>query len=311
MTRTTDPVALNDWYVVGYAPDITADAPRRTRLLGQDIEVSRAPQGGFACREIGEDGGRTVPHVEERYGFVWVCLGTPAQDIIAIPEFSEGSDRRFLHRGRIAVPISGLRVIENFFDLSHFSFVHTGTLGGYGNAEVARYDVEFREDGTELWAVGCSFVQPKASAAVATQDTVVYYDYRIPRPFISIIYKDSLVERGRKDLIGLFIQPVEETSCVVHSFAFIFDRTNTDTDILHFYHEIFAQDRMILIHQHPQALPVSPLGEVPTISDASSVAYRRWVDQSGLEFSVLRNWTGDQMTRLGQVAGSGDAGVAA
>jgi phenylpropionate dioxygenase-like ring-hydroxylating dioxygenase large terminal subunit len=57
---------------------------------------------------------------------------------------------------------------------------------------------------------------------------------------------------------------------------------------LHFYHEIFAQDRSILIHQVPKKLPISPRREIPTISDASSIAYRRWLDRSGLEFGVDR-----------------------
>ena len=33
------------------------------------------------------------------------------------------------------------------------------------SAEVPKYSVEYRENDRELWAVGCSFVQPKASAA--------------------------------------------------------------------------------------------------------------------------------------------------
>ncbi len=306
MTKTTDPIALQDWYVVSYGPELVTGESRRTCLLGQDIELSRAADGQAVCREIAGDGTRSapLPHVQERYGFVWVCLGAPARGLIKVPEMEQPGGRRFLFRGRIGVPASGLRVIENFFDISHFSFVHTGTLGGYAHAEVPSYDVEYREDETELWAVGCSFVQPRASAAVGTQDTIVYYDYRIPRPFISIIYKDSLVERGAKDLIGLFIQPVDEESCVVHSFAMNFDNTNSRTDILHFYHEIFAQDRMVLIHQYPKKLPLSPLGEVPAISDASSIAYRRWIAKSGLEFSVLRDWTGDRMTRLDMPQGA-------
>ena len=185
------------------------------------------------------------------------------------------------------MPTSGQRVIENFFDLSHFSFVHTGTLGGLESAEVPQYGVEFRDDQAELWATGCSFLQPKASAA-AGLSTNVHYDYRIPSPFVSIIYKDSLVQPGSKDLIGLFIQPHEEELCTVHSFALVYDETNSSTHILHFYHEIFAQDRSILIHQRPKKLPIHPRREIPTLSDASSIAYRRWLDKSGLQFGLER-----------------------
>jgi hypothetical protein len=33
-------------------------------------------------------------------------------------------------------------------------------------------------------------------------------------------------------------------------------------------------------------LPVHPRREIPTISDASSIAYRRWLDRSGLQFGL-------------------------
>ena len=43
-----------------------------------------------------------------------------------------------------------------------------------------------------------------------------------------------------------------------------------------------------MIHQSPKTLPVGPANEVPTVSDANSVAFRRWVDRSGLDFCVYR-----------------------
>ncbi|MDX3906232.1 MAG: aromatic ring-hydroxylating dioxygenase subunit alpha [Pigmentiphaga sp.] len=289
MNVRDDLVALNDWYVVAYAEELLPGQSEHARLLGEDIELVRDESGRFHCSWLRTDGTRQpLDHVLERYGFVWVSLGRPARDIVAIAEFDDGQPRRFFHRGRIGVPSSGQRVIENFFDLSHFSFVHTGTLGGYESAEVPTYQIEYRDDGRELWATGCSFFQPKASAA-AGLGTQVYYDYRIASPFIAIIYKDSLVRPGMKDLIGLFIQPCDEEHCTVHSFARVFDHTNSDQHILHFYHEIFAQDRMVLVHQRPRKLPVHPRQEVPAASDASSVAYRRWLDRSGLQFGLERN----------------------
>jgi phenylpropionate dioxygenase-like ring-hydroxylating dioxygenase large terminal subunit len=283
LSRTSDPVALNDWYAVAFASEITKGHSETTTLLGQGLTIHRGLNGDFQCATAD---GYPPAAIEEKYGFLWVSLGKPEHPIVAIPEFTE-KERRFIHRGRIGVPTSGQRVIENFFDLSHFSFVHTGTLGGYDAAEVPKYSVEFREEERELWAVGCSFVQPMASAAAGSASTI-YYDYRIPSPFISIIYKDSLVRPGKKDLIGLFVQPHDEESCTVHSFALVYDERNTSTHILHFYHEIFAQDRSILLHQTPKRLPVSPRREIPTISDASSIAYRRWLDRSGLQFGLDR-----------------------
>ena len=41
MSKTDDPVALDQWYAVETATDVNAE-PRRTRLLGQDILIRRA-----------------------------------------------------------------------------------------------------------------------------------------------------------------------------------------------------------------------------------------------------------------------------
>ncbi|CAN7636913.1 MULTISPECIES: aromatic ring-hydroxylating dioxygenase subunit alpha [unclassified Caballeronia] len=287
MQAIDDTVARDDWYVVSFGKEIAPGRSERTRLLGQDIIVSRDHDNTVHCSFVRESGEQVpLPDVREQYGFIWVTPGKPRRDILAIPEFAEPG-RRFIYRGRIGVPTSGQRVIENFFDLSHFSFIHTGTLGGYESAEVPRYSVEMREEGAELWAVGCSFFQPMASAAAGGGSTI-FYDYRIASPFIALIYKDSLIQVGKKDVIGLFIQPVEEDRCIVHSFACVHDSGNSDTGILHFYHEIFAQDRMVLINQFPRKLPVNPRRELPMRSDASSMAYRRWLDRSGLEFGIER-----------------------
>jgi len=280
-----DPATRDDWYVVSHASEIQPGVVERTRLLGRDLLVTRAADGTLKAECFDPDGAPVpVERIAERYGFIWVSLGAPRDEILRIPEFAEGG-RRLIWRGRIGVAASGQRVIENFFDLSHFSFVHTGTLGGLDAAEVPRYEVEYREEGKELWAVGCSFFQPKASASAAGGASV-RYDYRVPSPFICVLYKDSLVRPGMKDLIGLFIQPCEEERCVVHSFALVFDDHRSDTDILHFYHEIFMQDRMILIQQRPLRIPVHPQRERHVVSDASAVAFRRWIARRGFRFGV-------------------------
>jgi phenylpropionate dioxygenase-like ring-hydroxylating dioxygenase large terminal subunit len=284
MAKTTDQTALDEWYVVGAMFEIADGKSRRTRLLGQDIVIAADPQGRPTCREIAPD--RPVAHVAEHYDFIWVCLGEPRRGIVEVAEISD-PERRYIQRGRIGIATSGPRIIENFFDMSHFSFIHTGTLGGQENPEVPRYKVTFREDEEELWATECRFFQPKPSAE-AGQGIEILYNYRVTAPNICIIYKDSPSRAGARDVIGLFIQPRDETDSVVHAFVAIYDRANSDTGLIHFYHEIFVQDRSVLIHQVPRKLPLMPRREIPTVSDAMSVAYRKWLDKSGLQFGVDR-----------------------
>jgi phenylpropionate dioxygenase-like ring-hydroxylating dioxygenase large terminal subunit len=286
MAKTNDQVALNNWYVVAALSDLAAGRVHRTRLLGQDISLKITADGSPTCVEI-EAGQpvRDVDHIAVRYDYVWVCLGQPTLDIVDIPEIGEPG-RRYIQRGRIGVATSGQRMVENFFDLSHFSFVHTGTLGRLDVTEVPPYSVSVRENG-ELWATECSFFQPKASAA-SDRAVEISYQYRVPGPFIAFIHKTSPSRPTDDDIIGLFVQPREETDCVVHSFGLMWNSENSDAEMLHYFHEVFAQDRSVLIHQLPKKLPLMPRREIPTHSDALSIAYRRWLDKSGLQYGVDR-----------------------
>ena len=44
----------------------------------------------------------------------------------------------------------------------------------------------------------------------------VDYVYAVLRPYIVVLYKANPVERARKDMIALFVQPATEESCVAH-----------------------------------------------------------------------------------------------
>jgi phenylpropionate dioxygenase-like ring-hydroxylating dioxygenase large terminal subunit len=286
MTKTSDEVALNNWYVVAALSNLAGGETHRTRLLGQDIIVQRGADGRITCAEVdGDRLVRAVVYVDTRFDYIWICLGQPARGIVDIPEFTE-TGRRFFQRGRVGVATSGLRMVENFFDLSHFSFVHTGTFGGLDHTEVPRYSVDVKENG-ELWATDCTFFQPKASAA-ADDGLEIAYRFRVVHAFVALIYKTSPSLPTEDDIIGLFVQPRDETDCVVHSFGLMWNSTSDDTEMLHYFHEVFGQDRSILIHQRPKKLPLMPRREIPTLSDALSIAYRKWIDKSGLQFGADR-----------------------
>lgn len=148
--KTTDRAALDDWYAVETVADLRA-APRRTRLLGQDIELVRDAKGEVTVREVLDDGGRgPLLPVRERYGCVWTTLGRPNRDVFEIAEASE-SDRRYVPCGWVTMRASGLRVVENFLDMAHFPFVHTDILGSEPHTEVPAYLSEIRRDVDEVW----------------------------------------------------------------------------------------------------------------------------------------------------------------
>ena len=102
-----------------------------------------------------------------------------------------------------------------------------------------------------------------------------------------MLYKSCPVKPDEHDVIGLFIQPVSEESCDVHSFVLVFDETNTDVELLHFQQQIFLQDRSILENQIPRRLPLAAGQEIPSKADTSSIAYRKWLKRTGLQYGVI------------------------
>ena len=60
---------------------------------------------------------------KDRYGYVWLCLGEPLLDIPDLPQENDPAFRR-IHQFDEGWNCSALRMMENSFDNSHFSFVH-------------------------------------------------------------------------------------------------------------------------------------------------------------------------------------------
>jgi phenylpropionate dioxygenase-like ring-hydroxylating dioxygenase large terminal subunit len=283
MTKTTDRAALDDWQVIGRTEDILRGGVRRTRLLGQNIVARRAPDGALSISEL-EINDRSLP-VRERYGHVWTSLGDPARDLLDMPEFEE-EGRRLITCGTITVRTSPLRIVENFLDLAHFPYIHTDILGVEPHTAVEDYKVEIRRPEDEIWATECRFFQPQAATS-ADDGQISEYMYRVTSPFVTILYKTCPIREGVWDLIGLFVQPMEEDICDVHSFVLVFDEENSDEEMLHFQQMIFLQDRSILENQLPARLPLDPCGEHAIAADRTSMVYRRWLRDKGLSFGAI------------------------
>lgn len=284
MAKTTDRAALNEWYAVETSTDLTAK-PLRTRLLGQDIELFRRESGEAVIREIDAcwPCGPALP-VREKYGCVWTTLGQPNKEVFDIAEAAE-TDRRFVPCGWVKMRASGLRVVENFLDMAHFPFVHADILGSEPHTEVPGYLSEIRRDVDEVWATNCTFFQPRI-AATESEGAFVQLTYRVPTPFVVMLYRVCPTAPDRLDAIALFIHPIEEDLCRAQPVMYLVDSASTQTALLNFEQVIFLQDRIIVENQRPLLLPLEPRQEIPTRADSSSVAYRRWLKEKGVRFGT-------------------------
>tara|TARA_Y100001968_G_scaffold261757_1_gene249713 strand:- start:9206 stop:10060 length:855 start_codon:yes stop_codon:yes gene_type:complete len=274
---------LNDWHPIAAVAETVVGKQYSTRVLGKEIRYTLTNDHLIARTE---DSDLPLLLTKITYGLLWVSLSENPRDVPDIPEFKE-HDRRVISAGAIRIATSGLRVVENFLDMAHFPFVHTDILGAEPLTEVTAYDVEIHEEVDEVHAVNCRFTQPKGSAA-ASEPVDMQYVYRIARPFIAILYKTCVVDPNRLDVLGLFIQPVDEESCIAHTIMCYLDDVNTDKQLRDFQQRIFGQDLMILLNQVPKGLPLDPKYETPVRADALSSAYRRWIKARNVTFGTAR-----------------------
>lgn len=294
-TLCKDPVVLDLWHALAAVDETPPSIVHTTTLLGERVSYAVDQHGGvlaWRSRDHLPDGSRVGPAdvagllpAVARYGYVWTSLGTPPDDVFAIPEFDE-PDRRNLNAGTIGVHVSAPRAIENFLDMAHFPFVHTDVLGAEPHTEVREYDVEVSAERDEVLATRCRMFQPMASAA-SSGGADVEYVYRVPHPYCAVLYKTSGADEARQDVIAVFLQPVDEERVRAHLLLSVLDEEHEDKEIRRFQVSILGQDKPILENQYPKRLPLDPRAETPIRADRSAVSYRRWLSRKGITYGVI------------------------
>lgn len=226
--------------------------------------------------------------VREQYGLVWVCLGTPAAEVLPFPEYHDPHLRKVLC-GPYEVNAAGPRIVENFLDMGHFGTVHAGILGDAEHMQVEEYHVERLPDvpGGGLLATRCFAWQPRSNA-LAESGSMVEYTYRVVRPLTAILTKVPDTADGFREAISLHVAPVDETRCRVWIILAMTNFVQTEAELRAFQDTIFLQDLPILENQLPARLPLDPAAEVSVRADRSSVAYRRYLREIGLVYGCLR-----------------------
>lgn len=291
----TDPVILDLWHPLAVASETTPGIVRETTLLDAAISYSVSDDGDAiawlstpaipAGSQVDRGAVSEQLPVLSQYGYLWTSLGSPPDRLFEIPEYDE-PDRRNLHAATIGVHCSAPRAVENFLDMGHFPFVHTGILGIEPHTAVAEYQVNVDRATDDIWATECVFYQP-AAAATATEGQMSDYIYRVPHPYCVLLYKSCPLDESRMDVIGLFCRSVTEDYIEASMVLSLVDEENTDSSIRRFQQTIFAQDKPILENQYPKRLPLDPRAETPIRADKVAIAYRRWLRDLGVTYGVI------------------------
>ena len=236
---------------------------------------------------------KAIAHaVREQYGFIWVCLGTPANDVPLFPEWDDPAYKK-VHCGPYKFK-SGYRAIENFTDPTHFPFVHAGVNGILAQPDIILpYEVMEDEDGLSTSEVRVTqpYGDPRNIPVIA------YYAYKIMRPLVSYFKKRVVIadpkyrDSGSPDdrfctyLTAQQVDPV--TSIVRICCAMNFSPAPTDAEVRKRQDLVYAQDSAIVDTQRPEQIPVDLRYELHHRTDLLGQKYRSWMRKMGVTYGTF------------------------
>jgi phenylpropionate dioxygenase-like ring-hydroxylating dioxygenase large terminal subunit len=238
---------------------------------------------------------QAVPYrVQQRYGWAWVCLGTPELDIPVFPEWEDASFRKVLV-GPYPYRSSGYRAVENFMDATHLPFVHAGLNGLPDDPDVIEpYQVIQDDNGIATSEIKTfqPFGDPRGIPVIG------YYAYRCIRPLVGyfskrvVIVDDARREAEGKDddrfCVMLTAQPVDETHSIIRQcIAINFKNQPSDEEIKKRQDIVLGQDRAIVESQRPERIPSDLRLELHHRTDLLGQRYRKWLRTLGITYGTI------------------------
>lgn len=232
----------------------------------------------------------TTYPVREAYGHVWSCLEEPYLDLPELIGYgSPGWQYAFGTPHDLAC---GMRQLtENFRDMAHFPFVHTGTMGPDVRREVDHYEV--KRDGWDLeWALTTELggTALNGNSALANRQTLTY---RVSLPMAA--YVRTSFPDGSMRFVAQFATPVNADGTRVRQFWVVgIDETVAGPhgvsldEMWEYEREIFEEDYPIVENQWPAEAPLDVHSQVHTRSDKYGIVFRR------LYRELLADFGGDQ-----------------
>jgi phenylpropionate dioxygenase-like ring-hydroxylating dioxygenase large terminal subunit len=216
---------------------------------------------------------RTVK-ADERYGLVWICVGTPRAGIPVLPE-AEDSKFTLIHELMEVWKSSAPRIIDNALDVSHLCFVHRNTVGEAALPRLSEFTVS-RDGDTLEFSVSYNVKMTLQAAAGAAGDqltTRTTHAYLVqPMVFRGVlVYPDGLTH-----VLYKTVAPVSDTESLFCQFIARNDAPTAarQAQIAELDRKVQSEDRTLLEAIDPD-YPIEPGREIHLKVDRMTVEYRR------------------------------------
>jgi phenylpropionate dioxygenase-like ring-hydroxylating dioxygenase large terminal subunit len=320
-----DPVVLNDWHVVGRAPEIRVGDVRAARLLGTDLVIWRNAEGIHVwldlCRHRGarlslgtvQNACLVCPYHGWNYDSSGACILIPAH-----PEATrERGARARVFSSQVAYDLIWVCLGDPAGAVPAFpawndSRYRKVLAGPYPFAAYATRVLEDFLDAGHYPFVHASQLggsrnfRMQAYEVTATDSGLVSDEIRVRR-----IWREGPDGTGEVDVVYSYqvlrpltaqytksygaecfsmldtVTPVDEGRSLVWSvMAYNYVTGKSDQDLVDYQAKLAAEDAIVVESQRPPLLPLDLGQELPVASDRLAVAYRQWLKKLGLRFGT-------------------------
>lgn len=216
--------------------------------------------------------------VAESHSMLFVA---PDEPLTPLPTLAADADPRFV-RGDLEVIVTranaGL-LADNFLDMAHFAFVHTGTFGAGEATQVGDYRVE-RAGYTFSAVYEHDFAHredPGVAAGIRPLIQRRRLTYRYVAPYHLELALDFL-DAGGTNVIGFFLVPVDDETVTIYSSIWRDDLGGSSErlrEAIDFEAAVVNEDLALQSRYHDLALPLDVTSEVHVKADKTTVELRR------------------------------------
>lgn len=260
------------WHPVEDSDAVGRD-PVATTLLEEDLVLFRSDGQVHAFADRGTRV-RAFP-TKERYGLVWVALEDPIADIAPFPEYDDDSYLTYVSI-RASWNASAGRFSENGLDVTHFAWVHPGTLGHRDEAECPDIDIKVTGYGFEYAYSRESLDSPFATGGETVHSRTMHH-----LPFTRRRVLDSAAGHSVQFVTA---KPTRARQCEIWM---VESRDHHRDDPIEpyivFSRELLEQDRRIVESQRPEMLPIDLTEELHLRGpDSVALTYRRTLAHAGI-----------------------------
>ncbi|GAA1466489.1 hypothetical protein [Microbacterium thalassium] len=271
-----DPRLRRAWHPIGRAQDI-GEEPWTATLLGQTVCVRRAGSRMWPGHGTSADAADpivilddTAADVAERYGLVWAALEPP---IAPIPDYPEWFDDAYqsdvlTRQTHVAAGI----VIDNFLDVTHFSYLHRQSFGRSRPVTDDGYRITARGDFVQLEHDTIIQEGRRNSEGGLGERRIATYTYWPPYICHLQMYFPGDGERAAATIV---CQPESAASTRVYV-TVIVPRTDPGLDEqVTFSRRVLDEDLTIVSRMPDPRLCLTVRAEFHTRADRASVEMRR------------------------------------